>query len=122
MPVSADFLEYVKEQFKLVGAVETRRMFGGAGIYLDGRMFALVDDDTLYLKTTLESRGCFVAAGQKPFEPWAGHVMDYYTIPDHVLESPEQLKLWADGAIHAARAKAARPKRARKPARKPATR
>jgi DNA transformation protein len=37
--VNADF---IRDLFAEFGAVEVRRMFGGAGIYADGVMFALV--------------------------------------------------------------------------------
>jgi DNA transformation protein len=39
----------VLEQMADFGFVTARRMFGGAGIYRDGMMFALIADDVLYL-------------------------------------------------------------------------
>ena len=33
MPVSRDFLDHLVELLEPVGAVETRRMFGGAGLF-----------------------------------------------------------------------------------------
>ncbi len=38
------------------GPVAVKRMFGGAGIYRDGLMFALVADDVLYLKAMMPPR------------------------------------------------------------------
>ena len=50
MTVSASQLELVTELFADLRGVSTRRMFGGAGVYAQGVMFALVDDDVIYLK------------------------------------------------------------------------
>ena len=40
MAASREFLEYVLDQMALFGGATARRMFGGAGIYRDGVMFA----------------------------------------------------------------------------------
>ena len=40
MPLSDEFLAYVLDQFSLWGDVTARKMFGGAGLYRDGKMFA----------------------------------------------------------------------------------
>ena len=41
MPVSDDFTGYVLDQLSSWGGVTSRRMFGGAGLYRDGKMFGL---------------------------------------------------------------------------------
>ena len=40
----------IRELFAAFGPVVVRRMFGGAGIFADGTMFALVHDGVIYLK------------------------------------------------------------------------
>ncbi|MGE3143980.1 MAG: TfoX/Sxy family protein [Pseudorhodoplanes sp.] len=40
----------IGEIFRAFGPVAVRRMFGGAGLYAQGRMFALVSDGVVYLK------------------------------------------------------------------------
>ena len=42
-------------------------MFSGAGIYADGVMFAILVDDTLYLKADALSARDFAAEGKGPF-------------------------------------------------------
>jgi hypothetical protein len=44
-----------------------RRMFNGQGIFCDGVMFALVADDTLYLKGDDDMKPAFLDAGSSPF-------------------------------------------------------
>ncbi|MCC6572247.1 MAG: TfoX/Sxy family protein [Planctomycetes bacterium] len=105
MALSAEFIAYVTDQFSGVGAVTVKRMFGGGGVYLDGRMFALVDDDVLYLKGGDNNRETLKKAGCKAFEPWPGHKMDYYSVPADVLEDRAQLARWSQGALVAATSK-----------------
>ena len=70
MAVSNDFLEYVLDQFSAWGEVTVRKMFGGAGLYRDGKMFGLVADNVAYLKVDEPNRDKFIAAGSAPFKPF----------------------------------------------------
>jgi DNA transformation protein len=49
-----DYVGYLQEIFEHFGPITARKMFGGWGIYHNGLMFALVADDTLYLKADSE--------------------------------------------------------------------
>ena len=57
------------ELFAAFGPVMVRRMFGGAGIFADGTMFALVHDGVIYLKADERNAPDFRARG-----PWAVHL------------------------------------------------
>ena len=70
MAVSSDYLDFVLEQLAPVGPLTSRRMFGGVGLYAQGLFFALVDDDTLYLKGDEALRPDFEAAGSIQFAPF----------------------------------------------------
>jgi TfoX/Sxy family transcriptional regulator of competence genes len=50
MPVSAAYRSFIQDLLADFGPVSIRHMFGGAGIYADGVMFAILAEDTLYLK------------------------------------------------------------------------
>ena len=50
MAYDADFGEWVREHFEGLGPLEIKRMFGGAGVYASGVMFALLDDGVVWLK------------------------------------------------------------------------
>lgn len=101
MPVSDDFLEYVLDQFSEWGGVTARRMFGGAGLYRDRKMFALVADDVAYLKVDDSNREEFERAGSSAFKPYADKPveMSYYEIPPEVLEDTEELVRWAKRSL-----------------------
>ena len=51
-----DFVNYVAEQLCEAGAIRSRKMFGEYGLYLNGKMFASVCDDTLFVKPTKAGR------------------------------------------------------------------
>jgi DNA transformation protein and related proteins len=109
---SAEFLDLLVDQMARFGSVTWRRMFGGAGLYADGLMFALVVDDTLYLKADPASEHLF-AAEQLPAFTYATRdgrrsVMSYRRAPERCLDDPEEMQRWCATALEAAR-------RARKP-------
>lgn len=100
-----DYIEYLHEVFELFGPITAQKMFGGYGIYHDGLMFALVDDDTLYLKADAQNRGDFEALGLGQFEfNRNGKIikMSYYQAPDEIMDDREQAALWARRSFEAA--------------------
>ena len=105
VPRPSEFVQHVVETLRLLGPVQSKAMFGGWGLYHQGTFFALVLDDTLYLKTDDESRARFEAEGLLPFvfSMKAGEVTtSYYQAPDEALESPEVMAHWARLAYAAA--------------------
>jgi DNA transformation protein len=99
MGVSGEFVDYVVEQLAGWGAVSVRRMFGGAGLYREGTMFAVLADDVAYLKVDDSNRDDFLRAGSAPFEPYPDKIKTtistYFEIPADVLEDPDELARWA---------------------------
>ncbi|MGH8622502.1 MAG: TfoX/Sxy family protein [Burkholderiales bacterium] len=102
MPVSPSFRAFILDQLRRVAPrVRDRSMFGGVGIYAGERFFALLDDDILYLKVDDSNRQDFEARGMGPFRPAGerGEVMQYYRVPDDLLEDAEALRPWVEKAI-----------------------
>lgn len=99
------FLEFAREQLSVLGVITARSMFGGHCLYCDGVVFALIADDTLYLKADDQNRPDFEAAGLPPFRPFDDKptVMQYYLAPAEMFEDPEELRRWAGGAVEAGR-------------------
>ena len=56
MASQEEFVTYVTEQMKDAGEITCRKMFGEYGVYCDGKIFALICDDQLFLKITKEGR------------------------------------------------------------------
>ena len=106
MPVSSEYREFVLESLgRVAPAVTARSMFGGVGVYSAGLFFALMDDDTLYLKVDDTNRGDFQALGMGPFNPFGDekHVMQYYELPADLLEDADALRPWVEKAVDVAR-------------------
>ncbi|MEM9370661.1 MAG: TfoX/Sxy family protein [Pseudomonadota bacterium] len=124
MAVSADYAEFIRDLFSGLGPIRTRRMFGGAGVYLDDAMFALIyEDGVVYLRgdddlgPLFEAQGCerWIYAGKgKPVS------MPYWRLPESALDDPDDAVAWARKALIPAEA-AVSEKRAQK-ARKAAKR
>lgn len=108
MSVTPSFQSFVVEQLgKVLTDVRARRMFGGVGIYAGSLFFALVDDDVLYFKVDASNRPDFEARGMGPFKPYGegGETVQYYQVPEDVLEDPEELRAWAEKALGVAQRK-----------------
>jgi DNA transformation protein len=103
--MSDDFVDYVMELFGPFGTVVSRRMFGGHGVYLDGLMFALVFEDTLYLKADEMNRIEFEQAGCEIFSyarKGKRASLNFFRAPEDAMESPERMLPWARTAYAAA--------------------
>jgi DNA transformation protein len=121
---SETFVAHALDLLAPLGRVEARRMFGGHGVYAAGVMFALLDDDELFLKTDPESRPLFVAAGCRRWVyPGVLEETSYFRPPDDAHEDPEAMLPWARLALDAAlRLKAAKEAKARAAAERRAAR
>jgi DNA transformation protein len=107
MPVSDDYLAYVVDQLSCLGRVESKRMFGGVGIYFKDLFFAIIADDCLYFKVDDSNRPDYEDAGMEPFRPFEDKtaVMSYYEVPGEALENRDRLRDWAQKALTVAWAK-----------------
>ena len=96
--------------------IRARPMFGGVGLYSGELFFALIADDAVYFKADESTRPDFEARGMGPFRPFgdASGTMQYYQVPEDLLEDPEALRPWAEKAVAIARqSKGRRPSRRR---------
>ncbi|WMS42836.1 TfoX/Sxy family protein [Acuticoccus sp. MNP-M23] len=106
----------LQDLFAPVGPVAVRRMFGGFGVYRDGRIFAVVVGDELYLKVDEKTEAEFRAAPsvQWVYEKGEKTVkMPYWRLPPDAYDDTGILAHYAELAFAAA-ARAGTPKRAKK--------
>lgn len=103
------------------GALSARRMFGAHGVYHDGLMIGLIEDEVLYLKVDESTRARFDAAGgaafvytrqRKPVE------LSYWSVPESAMDSPQEMRPWLalafEAALRQANAATGKGKRARR--------
>ena len=115
MSVSASYRTFALDQLgRAVPRIRAHSMFGGVGIYSGELFFALLANDTLYLKVDDSNRPDFEARGMGPFLPFGDErdKMQYYEVPADLLEDPDALRPWAEKAIAVAAKK--KSKKARK--------
>lgn len=97
----------IEEMFQALGPVTIKRMFGGKGIYHQGRILALEVQGEILLKADGESAPDFAAAdsrqwaydGKRSGKPVK---MPYWTIPDAALDDPDEMAVWVRRAYEAA--------------------
>ena len=105
MAVSPSFKTFIVEQLsRAIPRVRARAMFGGVGIYAGELFFALIADDTLYLKVDDATRPDFEAMGSRPFQPYGEEreTMQYYAVSAELIEDAESLRPWVEKAVAAA--------------------
>ncbi len=124
MALSREFADHLRDLFGALGPVETRRMFGGAGVYLGDAMIALVIDDTLYMKADAELARAYAEAGSAPFSydtrKGVRTIPGLMRLPDSALDDPDEALDWAQRSLVPAELAAAKKRaaKARKAARK----
>lgn len=124
MAISPEFADHLRDLFGELGPVETRRMFGGAGVYLGDAMFALVIQDTLYMKADAELAKIYAEAGSEPFfydtRDGGRTIPGLMRLPDSALDDPDEALEWARRSLVPAELAAAKKRaaKARKAAKK----
>jgi DNA transformation protein len=90
-----EFVDYVLEIMSHWATVNSRKVFGGYGLYREGLMFALIADEALYFKTDAASVAQFERSGSLPFvyqSATRSVQMPYWSAPAESLESPAEMK------------------------------
>lgn len=105
MAVSKEYKAFIQEILSGFGPVTVRSMFGGAGVFLEDVMFALIAGETLYLKVDDRNRHDFEAERMGPFTYQGKNrpmEMSYFELPERLYDDPEDLTDWARRAYDAA--------------------
>ena len=129
MPLSPGFTDYALELLAGLGRLEARRMFGGAGLYRDGVMFAILDDDAVFFRVDDALQAEMEAQGSAPWvysmkRDGTVREMGYWRMPETAADDPDEavaiarrshaaaLKRQASRASKPAKAKASTKKKA----------
>jgi len=101
----SSFVQSLHEVFEALGRIHTKRMFGGHGVYHEGRMFGLVFQETLYLKSDAQTVGFFDALGLPAFtyqREGKTATLSYRQAPAELFEDRSEATLWGRRAWEAA--------------------
>lgn len=115
MAVSKSFEAFAAELLSGLGPIRIKRMFGGAAAYLDDQIFALLDDEAIWIKVDEANELAFVAEGlpriSYPMKDGRIMEMPYRRLPDAALDDPDEAVRWARLGVEAALRKPAKPKK-----------
>ena len=101
MAVSNEDIEFATHHFSRLGSITSRKMMGGASIYCDGQIFAILKSDgALMIKAkdalayAREAEGCIKFAME---DKKTGKIksMDFWPLSDSVLYDPDETCQWA---------------------------
>lgn len=106
MAVDQGLVDWVTEAMAPLGTVTIRKMMGGAVLYLDGSVFALVHDGELWIKADAESNPVWDAAGHTDrftvsFKDGSIDQMNYRRAPSDAYDDPDALREWASLGVAA---------------------
>jgi DNA transformation protein len=117
MSVDEGLYAWVQEAMEPIGTVTMRKMMGGATLYLDGIVFAILLDGELWLKSDADGDAIWDAHGCDrftfAFKDGKVETMNYRRAPADVYDDAEAMQQWARLAGEAG-ARAAAKKRPRK--------
>lgn len=106
-----EYVAHIVDLLQFIGPVESRSMFGGFGVFLEGLMFGLIADNELYLKVDTENRQDYEDLGLQAFtygKNGREFKMSYYQAPEEAMEDAQLLSTWASSAYGAAMRAAAK--------------
>ena len=116
MSFDEGLLDWVREALEPLGNVSFRRMMGGATLYLDGTIFAILDEDEIWFKADEETNPIWDAEGRErftvTFKDGTIDRMNYRRGPTDVYDDPDAMRRWASLALEAG---ARRPVKRKKP-------
>jgi DNA transformation protein len=99
--------EWVAEALAPIGDVSLRKMFGGAGLYLDGVIFAILGRDDLWFKADAQSDAAWDEIAPERFAVTArdgkAMTMNYRRAPSDAHDDPDALRRYAELALEAGR-------------------
>ncbi len=88
-------VELLKEKLQVIDGVSSKKMFGGFGIFHEGKMFALVTSKgQVYLKYDETIKTKFTACGASQHGK-----MPYFSLPDEVFKDHDKMISWVQESI-----------------------
>lgn len=99
MAVDEGLVAWVQEALEPIGTVTMRRMMGGATLYCDGTIFAIVHDGEIWIKADIESNPVWDDRGAErftvTFATGLTDTMNYRRAPADVYDDPDAMREWA---------------------------
>lgn len=82
-------------RLKSIDGITSKKMFGGHGIFHEGKMFGIIDSKgAAFFKVDDSNKSDFEKTGGQQHSK-----MPYYSLPEAILNEPEELVKWAKKSI-----------------------
>jgi DNA transformation protein len=118
MSFDEGLFDWAQEALEPLGNLTMRKMMGGATLYLDGTIFAILDEGEIWFKADDESNSVWDEAGCErfsvTFKDGKVDTMNYRRAPTDVYDDPEEMQRWARLGVEAG-LRAAAKKKPRRP-------
>ena len=106
MSANATFINCIRNLFLPLPDISDGKFFGGFAFKSNGKQFAMIMGNTLYLCVNETSRPKYETLGMVPFsystKKGVIKVRKYFSAPDDLFADQEKLTSWANEAIRAA--------------------
>ncbi len=100
------YLDYLLgDIFEEALQVTSRPMMGGYILYSEGKTFAIAENDQLWFKGSHDVAEWYLSRGSKKFsysKEGKEQTMNYYLVPEEILEDKNKLNEWIDVALSVA--------------------
>ena len=104
MSLNEEFKNFVLDQLQGIGEFETRHMFGGLALLLQGSAFAKIKHDKVWLKVDESNLEDFKEQGMKQYTYGKDNSrkLSFYENPIDIIEDRDKLKDWVKKSIEVA--------------------
>jgi len=96
-----EYGEKIKERLQFLDPITTRNMFGTIAFIREGIFFGSISKGKLYFKTDESSVKQYKKYNMPPFTT-RGKSMDYFEVPQEILDNDELFQNWAGTALNVA--------------------
>lgn len=108
MAADPALIEQLSDILQKLGRISTRRIFSGAGLYVDGLIISIVrGDGSVFFKVDELTRPRFVEAGSSPFtyarKSGEKSLHSYWTLPVDPFDDPDEVLSYGRLALAASR-------------------
>ncbi len=110
MASNPELVAYIADQLKGAGVITYRKMFGEYGMYVDGKIFAVICDNQLFIKITEAGKAMRPELQQAP--PYEG--AKNYLLVEDIDDTAALTKLVAATCKELPEPKPKKPKKAKK--------
>jgi DNA transformation protein len=117
MSIDEGLYAWVQEALEPMGIVSMRRMMGGATLYLDGVIFAIMVEGEIWMKSDAEADAIWDTVSTErftvTFKDGKVDSMNYRRAPSDVYDDAEAMQRWVSVSVEAGRRRVVkkRPKR-----------